>query len=75
MNCREYEYEYSKMVSDVEEIEAEIQAYRAERRRAAPQKIAKSAIYCREEPTDPDISIVLNDLEEVEKLWKRYECS
>lgn len=62
MNCREYEYEYSKMVSDVEEVEA-------------PQKIAKSAIYCREEPTDPDISIVLNDLEEVEKLWKRYECS
>lgn len=62
MNCREYEYEYSKMVSDVEEVEA-------------PQKIAKSAIYCREEPTDPDISIVLNDLEEVERLWKRYECS
>ena len=62
MNCREYEYEYSKMVSDIEEVEA-------------PQKIAKSAIYCREEPTDPDISIVLNDLEEVEKLWKRYECS
>ena len=62
MNCREYEYEYSKMVSDVEEVEA-------------PQKIAKSAIYCREEPTNPDISIVLNDLEEVEKLWKRYECS
>ena len=62
MNCREYEYEYSKMVSDVEEVET-------------PQKIAKSAIYCREEPTNPDISIVLNDLEEVEKLWKRYECS
>lgn len=62
MNCREYEYEYSKMVSDVEEVEA-------------PQKIAKSAIYCREEPTNPDISIVLNDLEEVERLWKRYECS
>ena len=62
MNCREYEYEYSKMVSDVEEVEA-------------TQKIAKSAIYCREEPTNPDISIVLNDLEEVERLWKRYECS
>ena len=62
MNCREYEYEYSKMVSDVEEVETQ-------------QKVAKSAIYCREEPTDPDISIVLNDLEEVEKLWKRYECS
>ena len=50
MNCREYEYEYSKMVSDVEEVEVQ-------------------------EPTDPDISIVLNDLEEVERLWKRYECS
>jgi len=50
MNYREYEYEYSKMVSDVEEVEVQ-------------------------EPTDPDISIVLNDLEEVEKLWKRYECS
>ncbi len=50
MNYREYEYEYSKMVSDVEEVELK-------------------------EPTDPDISIVLNDLEEVERLWKRYECS
>jgi hypothetical protein len=50
MNYREYEYEYSKMVSDVEEVEVP-------------------------EPTNPDISIVLNDLEEVERLWKRYECS
>jgi len=50
MNYREYEYEYSKMVSDVEEVEVQ-------------------------EPTNPDISIVLNDLEEVERLWKRYECS
>lgn len=50
MNCREYEYEYSKMVSDVEEVEPK-------------------------EPADADIKIVLNDLEEVEKLWKRYECS
>lgn len=50
MNCREYEYEYSKMLCEIEEVEPK-------------------------EPTDSDISMILNDLEEVERVWKRYEYS